>query len=223
MRRPRSAGRPRRALPDPVNTLTGRVRRLIDIAHDGKVRNASQLTGIPYPTLNDLYIGRTVNPNLATLDRLRAPYGIDLTWLLSEDEPTEAPLTGIVAFLPPDPRAEVKRRSLREVQIPYSAWSMYEVLSSLEARLRTETADANRPIVGEATGDALLFRLSTFLFQPLLAAEKSGEQGVFVGSGEQSETVEHERRRWITKLVALGDMWRATLPMLLQRGSDTDA
>ena len=154
------------------------MRQLIDAAHDGRVQNASRLTGIPYPTLNDLYIGRTVNPNLTTLEQLRAPYGIELVWLLSKDEPEETPRAGRLVFLPPDPNVETGRRALREVVIPFRAWSMYEAFSVLETRLTAMPATAERPIVAEAAGDALVFRLATFLFQPLLAAEKAGESDV---------------------------------------------
>ena len=74
----KQVGRPRGRLSDPLHVLTLRVRTLIQTVHHGKVREASRLTGIPYPTLNELYVGRTVNPNLATLERLRAPYAAGL-------------------------------------------------------------------------------------------------------------------------------------------------
>jgi hypothetical protein len=49
-----------------------------------------------------------VSPNLSTLDALRLPYSLDLSWLLSDAEPEELPRTGIVAYLPPDPTAAAK-------------------------------------------------------------------------------------------------------------------
>ena len=210
------AGRPRGVLPQPRNTLTVRVRQLVDVAHGGKVRDASRLTGIPYPTINDLYTGRSANPNLATLESLRVPYEIDLSWLLSDAEPQQPPRTGIVAFLPPDPRAEVKRRVLREIQIPFVAWSMYEVFSVLESRLGAMKATAERPIVAEASGDALVFRLATFLCQPLLAAEKAGEQDVILVWNEGTSLVNERMARWSSALEALGEMWRASLRGLLR-------
>ena len=214
----RQAGRPRRPLAEAAHPLTTRVRQLIDAAHDGRVLNASRLTGIPYPTLNDLYIGRTVNPNLATLEQLRAPYWIELVWLLSKEEPEETPRVGRLVFLPPDPNVETGRRALREVVIPFRAWSMYEAFSVLETCLIAMPAAAERPIVAEAAGDALVFRLATFLFQPLLAAEKAGESDVIpvdlTDQGAGSERV----RCWINTLQALGAMWKATLPDLLKSG-----
>ncbi|MFC1639921.1 hypothetical protein ACFL3B_04065 [Gemmatimonadota bacterium] len=200
---------------DPVHPLTARIRQLVDLAHDGKVREASRLAGIPYPTLNDLYVGRTVNPNLATLESLRLPYGIEMSWLLSREEPKQLPRTGRLVFLPPHPSAEVKRRALREVVIPFVAWSMYEVFAVLEARLIAMPANAERPIVAEAGGDALVFRLATFLFQPLLAAEKAGETDVIRSVVGGQETEFEMMQRWIVTLRALGDMWRAALPDLL--------
>lgn len=207
------AGRPRKPLAQPGHPLTGGVRRLIDLAHDGSVRDASRLTGVPYPTLNDLYIGRTVNPNVGTLDSLRAPYGIDLAWLFAGGVGDKAPRTGRLVMLPPHPLADIKRRAIREVWLPFAAWSMYEVFSELEARLTALPATADRPIVGEASGDALPFRLGTFLFQPLLAAEKAGEGDVIppVGGDAGAEAT----LRWIVRLRALGDLWLTLLPQLL--------
>ncbi len=217
-------GRPRGVLQEPSHTLTVRIRRLIDIAHEGKVRDASRLTGIPYPTVNDLYTGRSLNPNLATLEALRAPYDIDITWLISPAEPQETPRTGMMVFLPPDPNADLKRRALRQVQIPFVAWPMYEVFSSLAARLSTMKATADRPIVAEASGDALLFRLATFLFQPLLAAEKAGEKGVIPAWVQGSVPEEKKKWRWTNTLEALGEMWLAAMPGLLaDRGAESES
>ena len=218
MRRFTQAGRPRKPLAGPVHPLTVRVRQLIDLAHEGKVRDASRLAGIPYPTLNDLYIGRTVNPNLATLESLCAPYDIELSWLLAADQPEPAPRTGRGVLLPPHPTADVKRRALREVQIPFVAWSMYEVFTSLEGRLIAMQATAERPIVAEAAGDALVFRLATFLFQPLLAAEKAGEIGVIPVVPPGEEVGLKTRSRWIVTLRALGAVWQVALPDLLAGG-----
>jgi len=216
----KGAGRPRRSLAPPNRTLTARVRRLIDLAHSGKVRDASRLTGIPYPTLNDLYNGRSVNPNLATLEAFCVPYQIGISWLLSDDEPNEVPRKGIVANLPPDANADVKRRSLRQVHIPFSAWPMCEVFTTLEYKLERMDANADRPIVGEASGDALRFRLATFLFQPLLAAERAGEKETFVGSAEGDKENAELLERWSNTLAALGEMWRVGLPSLLSDSAD---
>jgi len=161
--------------------------------------------------MNDLYTGRTVNPNLSTLEALRAPYEVDLSWLLSADAPAKAPRTGRIVFLPPHPLAGIKQRALREVHIPFVAWSMYDVFARLEAQLLAIPATAKRPIVAEASGDALVFRLATFLFQPFLAAEKAGEADVIPGPpGGRAPTQNAER--WVARLRVLGDMWKLVLP-----------
>lgn len=203
-------------LAEPDHPVTARVRQLIDLVHHGRVREASLLTGISYPTLNDLYTGRTVNPNLTTLEALRAPYDIDLAWLVSRNPPGQVPRTGRVVFLPPHALADIKQRSLREVPIPFAAWSMYEVFGRLEARLLSMPATATRPIVAEASGDALVFRLATFLFQPLLAAEKAGEADVIPGALEGDLTDGLIAAPWIVRLRALGEMWKQVLPDTLE-------
>lgn len=200
---------------EPGHPLTARVRQLIDLAHEGKVREASLLTAISYPTLNDLYTGRTVSPNLATLEALRAPYGIDMSWLLSQHPPEQVPRTGRVVFLPPHALADIKQRSLRKVPIPFAAWSMYDAFARLEARLLAMPPTATRPIVAEASGDALVFRLATFLFQPFLAAEKAGEADVILKAASGDETDNQRVTRWVVTLRALGDMWKLALPNIL--------
>ncbi len=224
MRKMSQAGRPRRTLGKPVHQLTIRVRQLIDLAHGGNVRNASRLTSIPYPTLNDLYIGKTVNPNLATLESLSAPYDIELSWLLAVEDPGTMPRTGRSVLLPPGSSAEVRQRALRKVQIPFVAWSMYEVFTAVEARLIEMPATTMRPIVAEAEGDTLQFRLATFLFQPLLAAEKAGESNL-IPADTNAEEQENPRaaERWIVTLRALGDVWKAALPGLFHGIVDSAA
>jgi hypothetical protein len=93
---------------------------------------------------------------------------------------------------------------------------MYEVFSTLESRLIAMPAAAARPIVAEAAGDALVFRLATFLFQPLLAAEKAGEVDVVLAGTSAEDAAPERRKRWVITLRALGDMWRRTLPDLLE-------
>ena len=115
-------------------------------------------------------------------------------------------------LLPPHPDAEAKHRALREVLIPFSAWSMYEVFTELEARLKAIPPTPDRPIVAEASGDTLVFRLATFLFQPLLAAEKAGEADVVPLPTNGTELDIERQERWKLKLRALGDFWRTALP-----------
>ena len=62
----RRVGRPKKLL-QPKALLTQRVRRLIDLCHQGNVDEASKATGLPYATLLGLYHGRTANPKIRTL------------------------------------------------------------------------------------------------------------------------------------------------------------
>ena len=206
------AGRPRQRLPEPAHSLTRRVRCLVDVAHGGNVWEATRLTGVSYPTLSDLYVGRTTSPSLATLKALGAPYGVDLNWLTDAGVPEPPAVTGRVGLLPPPPGADARRRALRKVDIPFTAWPMYEVFALLERRLGDEPAQQDRAIVGEATGDAFVFRLTTFLLQPLLAAERVGEVEVIPAQGGAGD------ERWVETLRALGRMWRTALPHLLSIG-----
>jgi hypothetical protein len=70
--------------------------------------------------------------------------------------------------------------------------------------------------VGEATGEALQFRLCTFLCQPLLAAERAGRPGVIPSFEEVDDRLASPiGRAWVRSLTALGRMWQLVLGDLL--------
>ncbi len=213
------AGRPKAPLTAPAHLITRRVRRLVDQVHGGNLRQACQLTGLPYPTLRDLYIGGTVNPGLGTLETLRAPYDLGLEWFTNLDEPTQGPAEGLKGVVPPKPAAGARGRSLREVLIPFTAWPMYEIMVKVERRLASERVGPDRAIVAEATGDAFTFRLTTFLLQPLLAAEKAGLESIILTLAEfesgADSTVIEARELWVGRLRALGETWQAVLSEFL--------
>jgi hypothetical protein len=201
-------GRPKGNLARDVPAVTRRVRKLVDQVHGGNLADAQRATGLPYPTLRDLYAGRTANPELATLDRLRAPYGVSLNWFTEPGPDKEVPLAGRVVLLPPHPRAAAgggAGRTLRQVLLPYAARTLAGVFERLQAWLERQAPAAERPVVGEATGDTFTFRLTTFLLQPLLAAEKLGEEVI----------PENVDAAWVARLEALGSMWRAALGRIL--------
>ena len=211
-------GRPRHPLPEPTHQLTKQVRLLIDKAHGGNLSDASRLTGISYPLLRDLYVGRVTGPSLRTLEALQSPYGVDLGWLTEAGAPDAIAVLGWIGLVPPGPTSDTSgSRKLREVLIPFLAWPMYELVSSAERHLREKAPRSGRPIVGEATGDAFSFRLTTFLLQPLLAAEKlgSGDAILTVARYMAAATSRQERERWITGLRHLGGLWRSVLPATL--------
>jgi hypothetical protein len=218
-------GRPRQPLQDAAHPLTRRVRHLIDTAHRGNVAAASRLTGVSYPTLSDLYVGSSVRPTLRTLEAIAAPYGLEVGWLVAEREPGNIPRLGKMGLVPPNAAKKDAERSLREILIPYAAWPMYEVYSDLEQRLSRMAPGAERPIVGEAQEARFTFRLTTFLLQPLLSAEKLGA-GELVAVG--TETAGAEPREplddtWTTKLRRLGEMWLTVLPGLFGQGAPAAA
>ncbi len=208
-------GRPKAKLATKVPAVTRRVRRLLDQVHGGNLAEAQRATGLPYPTLRDLYAGRTANPALATLNRLRAPYGVSLDWFSGLEADDDEPLPGRVVLLPPHPRAAASGggeggRALRQVLLPYAARTLWVVFSGLQAWLERQAPSPERPVAGEATGDTLAFRLTTFLLQPLLAAEKIGEEVIpAAASGGKPAGVD---AAWVARLEALGAMWRAALP-----------
>lgn len=218
MRRQQRPGRPRQPLPEPTHQLTKRVRLLIDRAHDGNLSDSSRLTGISYPVLRDLYVGRATGPSLRTLDALKSPYGVDLRWLTEEGAPDAIATLGWVGVVPPAPGGDsAASRELREVLVPFRAWPMYELLAITERRLREQAPGPGRPIVGEATGDAFAFRLTTFLLQPLLAAEKLGSSRSILTAARYKDeaTPADERQRWLAALRHLGGLWSAILPASL--------
>jgi hypothetical protein len=195
-------GRPKAKLAANVPAVTRRVRKLLDQVHGGNLADAHRTTGLPYPTLRDLYAGRTANPELATLDQLRGPYGVSLNWFTDPGADDEVPLDGRVVLLPPHPRATGSGRALRQVLLPYAARTLFAVFAQVEAWLARQAPTPERPVVGEATGDTFAFRLTTFLLQPLLAAEKLGQE-VIPAAVDAA---------WVARLEALGAMWRAVLP-----------
>lgn len=213
----RSPGRPRSPLPPPPKPLTRRIRRLVDLVHRGNLAEAARATGVAYPTLRDLYVGRTVNPGLETLEALSRPYGIEVTWLTGEQGADEVPITGIRVLLPPHPRTAPEARAFREVLIPHAARPMTDIVARLDQWLSTQRPGPERPIVGEATGDAQRFRLTTFLLQPLLAAEKLGEPDVIPSARPGERLADEAQSAWIARLRALGEMWQAALAALLAR------
>jgi len=211
-------GRPKAQLAADVPAVTRRVRRLLDQVHGGNLADAHRVTGLPYPTLRDLYAGRTANPELATLDQLRSPYGVSLSWFTDREADEEVPLAGRLVLLPPHPLAAGAAgggpgggRALRQVLLPYAARTLFAVFGRLQAWLERQPPSPERPLVGEATGDTLTFRLTTFLLQPLLAAEKLGEEVIPPSPAAPGQAAAVDAA-WVARLEALGAMWRAALP-----------
>ncbi len=224
-------GRPKK-LRKPKTLLTRRVRRLIDLAHDGNLQEASDATGLPYATLRDLYSGRTTNPRVNTLKRLARSYGFSEPWFLQEDQTDVVPFGVRTCYLPADawsagPQDEkllALRGFVREVQIPYVAWPLAEIYTVLRDYLMSFLPSMGRPIVGDESNDSLVdfdVRLSTFLLGPLVAAageaqERSAAQALPLGP----PTTPEEQERRLKPLRALGRFWELAIPDLLARARE---
>jgi hypothetical protein len=171
MLRERRRGQPPRALRATWAKVTARVRRLVDDVHDGNLLEASAHAQVPYATLREIHSGRAKQPGVAILEQLARAYRLPLDWFFdgSATDDGTIPLAGWVGFLP-DPKSV--DNDGRRIAIPYAAWPLIRVLVQLEQRLRDRPAHPDRPIIGSATDPReIRRRITTFVFQPLLAAE----------------------------------------------------
>lgn len=209
MKNPRM-GRPRSKLPKAKQEVTVRVRRLIDFAHDGNVHEASQVGGVAYATLRDLYTGRSTNPSLRTLESLARSYGIYAHWFTDASQPAEVPAGGYRVFVP----GFVHGRSPhidREAIIPFAAHPLPALLARLDDELEASIASPSRPIVGEGANEKHWNRsVGEFLLGPLLTAEQHSRTLLIPDAATWS------RDKWddpevlgvyVTRLKALGRYW----------------
>ncbi len=208
--------------------VTRRVRRLVDLAHDGNIQQASTESGIPYATLRDLYSGRRTNPSMRTLVALADHYHIPHGWLSDEKQPEEVPMSGYVGYIEPrkeQRKATAQGRFYRQVTFPFAAWEFLRVFRALGDYLEKIPPSAQRPILGTETDDRETNRLlSCFLLQPLLAAEAAGEPDAIVPLiayvPDKLPTREDEEE-WVRKLRILGRMWEKIIPALLMHARKT--
>jgi hypothetical protein len=213
----RHPGRPKAPLLPATAVITRQVRRLVDEAHLGNLREAAAHADVPYGTLRDLYAGRSLSPGLLTLQRLADHYRLPLEWFTERG--VDAPLTALQGILPPDP--EVGRGGLRRINIPLAAWSLARLFLVLEPYLRSLAPGPARPILGGAVDqESCRRRLTEFLLAPLIEAHETG-QLVLLGAdppfrGSERPTAE-ERLIWIATLRRLGDFWSLALGDLLGR------
>lgn len=207
-------GRPKKAR-KAVALVTRRVRGLIDLAHDGNIRQASEETGIAYATLRDLYSGRRANPGLKTVKALAAHYQVHMQWFTDERQAEPVPISGYIGYLDPPPGMRGRRPHLREVVIPFAAWEFLRVVQALDRYVESLPSSPKRLIVGETTGREGLKLLTTFLLQPLLAAEAMGEPGAIVP--DDDVVTRQQEENWVRKLRVLGRMWEVAIPGLLAK------
>lgn len=219
---PKRVGRPRARLPKAKHLVTRRIRWLVDHVHEGNLNEASRVTGIAYPTLRDLYVGRTTNPSIQTLETLRKPYTMGVEWFTDPKAPEKELLGGIVGYLPSHPDMPGRRPYKREVVIPYTAWPMYEVFSLLFEWLDKLPPSPERPIVGNADGRDFTERLTVFLLGPYLAIEreKLGDVNTILPGMPlvpQRIPTDEDEEAWVRKMRALGAMWQQAIPDVLAK------
>ncbi|MBX3147340.1 MAG: hypothetical protein KF785_11295 [Gemmatimonadales bacterium] len=185
--------------------VTARVRRLVDDVHDGDLLAASVHAGVPYKLLRELHAGRAKQPDTRTLARLARTYHLPIDWFFegtAADDGT-VPMVGWTGYVH-DPGTAGSRR----ITIPIAAWPLIRVLVQLELRLRDQPADPDRPIIGEATDPReIRSRLTSFIFQPLLAARPIS--AMELGSRALVES------QWVEMLRDLGRFWERALGSLL--------
>jgi hypothetical protein len=221
--RRRRVGKRKPKAEPPKAPLTRKVRRLIDLAYDGNIRLASQVTKLPYATLRDLYTGTTLNPGLATIKALAIRHGFPEVWFLKDDYDDEIPVGGWQVPLPPAPSQLSGPREERRILVPYASWPLIEVYGLLSRHLDNLPESESRPIIGTAKGSEITRRIARFVFGPLLEAEKLGEQVIF-----QPDPPEHlaqwlqtpETHSWLKTLQALGWFWERAIPKLLAQARE---
>jgi transcriptional regulator with XRE-family HTH domain len=204
-------GRPRGKTVATTNLLTRRVRRLVDVAHDGNVHEASKVSGLAYATLRDLYSGRSTNPSLRTMQKLSDTYGVFPGWFTDERQYEEVPTGGWASFVA-GMDGETSPASLREVVIPFSAWPLPKVYERLRLLLEQMPVSPVRPIIGEITDEKEISRLVTeHLLAPFMDAERiSGRKLIFEGAFPD-RSLRTAREIWIMRLRRLGILWQEIL------------
>lgn len=217
MKNPRM-GRPRSKLPKARAEVTHRVRRLIDLAHDGNVREASRASGLVYATIRDLYTGRNVNPGLKTLRALADAYGMFPGWFTDEKQPPDVPGSGYIAYVRGFPfgnRPDLRRMAI----IPYASYPLPKVWRILGDELDKLPATPTRPIAGDANENDVNFHLGEFLLGPLLRAEQESGVLLVLDSEPWSRDGWYDaatREAYVRRLRLLGQFWESVFDSVLE-------
>jgi hypothetical protein len=215
--RPKTPGRPKGPLPEATSLLTRRIRLVVNEAHLGNLAEAAAHTGLPYGTLRDLYLGRTLNPGIQTIAALAGSYGLS-PGFFTDRHVEEVPLLAVETTLPPDPDYGRGSRG-RRIQIPLAAWPLARLFLRLEAALAVRPPSRTRPILAGLTDrEECRARLAAFLLDPLLQAREAGGQrllGVEPPFPGTPEVTSGAWREWVETLRALGRFWTRTLEPLL--------
>ena len=193
--------------------VTRRVRRLVDLAHDGNVHEASKVSGVPSPTLRALYSGRITNPGLKTLERLGKAYGFYPSWFTDPNASDDLPIGGL-SFMLRVPVPGGGMMPIREFVIPWASWPLPDVYRRLENHLLSLPRGPNRPIIGELGEEQdqqteMAAKIACFLLAPILSAEEQFRDPdspvpPILGTAVVEETD-------LRALQRLGTFWLATL------------
>lgn len=210
-------GRPRSTKLKPAKIrLTRQVRRLIDVAHDGNVQEASRVSGMAYATLRDLYTGRSTNPNVRTLETLGRKYGVYPGWFTDETQAEEVPLGGWASYVSGFGRVSDGLK-VRGITIPFSAWPLPAIYERLCAAVEAMPRHPERPIIGSTTDDNEISLLVTdFLLAPLLQAEKITGNEMILHDRLNKRHNRQEQEKWILRLRHLGKLWEEIFAENLQ-------
>ena len=205
-----------------------RMRRLLDFAHDGNVHEASQVSGIAYATLRDLYTGKSTNPSMRTLQALAKAYGVYTGWFTDPNQPPDVPPGGYVLQVPGFPYGSTPHIE-REAMIPHAAHPLARVYAQLDEKLERTPSDPLRPIVRETNSEThWRLAMGEFLFAPLLIAERQFRVLLIPDASTWS------RDRWkepdvlwpyVSRLKALGRLWETVIDdaiAAIRSGRDID-
>jgi transcriptional regulator with XRE-family HTH domain len=212
-------GRPRSKLAKPRAEVTVRVRKLLDLAHEGNVHEASLASGIPYATIRDLYTGRSTNPSLMTLQKLAKAYGTFAGWFTGATQSDEVYIGGYVTRFPGFVHGERPHLS-REVMIPFAAYPLPRLYEQLADELEKLPTSPSRPIVGESVDPVFGQKVAEFLLRPLLDEEAvSGRELILDAAPVASAGAwrdPEQRAQYVRRLRLLGRFWEADFPALLE-------
>lgn len=215
---PKRRGRPAEPLGEARELITKRIRRLVDLAHDGNVYEASKVSGVPAATLRKLYIGSTTNPSAKTLKNLGDAYGIPADWFMATYLPERLPYTGF-GFVVCD-EAELNSENIRRMfMFPWTAWPLPDVYRRLRAYLLRLPPSPARPIIGGLSENdpcekrRLDTAIGLFLIAPLDAAQRlAGELPDDFSEGCWNQEMSDDEVRRLRKL---GQFWEEALAGIL--------
>lgn len=208
-------GRPKAKLKTARHHITRRVRRLIDLAHEGNVHEASRATGIPYATVRDLYVGRSANPGHKTLKALVETYGVYDGWFTDSAQPEEVPVSGWVTYVSGF-GSDASRDRRRDVVIPFAAWPLGNLYEELGDALEVMPVSVNRPIVSDAVEEKEFNRrLGDFFLAPLLLAETVSGKRMVLDHAAPEWDDRTEQEKWIRRMRVLGRYWADVLPEMI--------